>query len=297
MTKTPRSMSTGTRGVGRLGGVLRRVRRNRRRRFGSGGRRASVFVRQVVRRDGARDFGRTSPVGFEPPAIVCGDDEKDDLFALLVKKQTTTPKSSPGSPVVHSRPRSFRFFIPRRPERHERVERRRFRRQAVDPVRAGRCASPGVHPSLDGATVAQPVTLVEWYAGFYEHACRVRPGGDERRRIGRRRRGTYGRSGTGSGRSPVAEKGSRVKNRRYSVREGTCRAGGVLFVPSGWWHAALNLTETAAVTQNFCSPRTAPRTLRFLKRAAAAGKNPEPGPGRRPGERAGVPGQTREPVR
>jgi hypothetical protein len=32
------------------------------------------------------------------------------------------------------------------------------------------------------------------------------------------------------------------------------------------------LTETAAVTQNFCSPRTAPKVLRFLKRAAASGK-------------------------
>ena len=59
----------------------------------------------------------------------------------------------------------------------------------------------GVHASDDGADVACPVSLVEWFLNFYKET----------------RRG------------PV------------QPLEGICRAGEVLFVPRGWWHMALNL--------------------------------------------------------
>jgi hypothetical protein len=62
---------------------------------------------------------------------------------------------------------------------------------------------------------------------------------------------------------------SRKNSYHGKVFEGICDPGDVLFVPSGWWHCALNLEETVAVTQNFCSPRTLPRVLRFLDRAKA----------------------------
>ena len=230
-------------------------------------------------------FGHTSPVGFEPPAIVCGDDEKDDLFALLTKNANAKNANAndDARDARASRP-DHRWFIhgPARSGSSFHVDPNGTSAWNAVVFGAKRwilfapdgAPPPGVHPSLDGATVAQPVTLVEWYAGFYEHAYSSDPeetSGDE---------SDDDDAEDGAEPSDVRrsrEKGSRVKNRQYSVREGTCRAGDVLFVPSGWWHAALNLTETAAVTQNFCSPRTAPRTLRFLKRAAAAGKTPNPG--------------------
>ena len=122
---------------------------------------------------------------------------------------------------------------------------------------------PGVHPSPDGAEVAQPVSLVEWYGSFYEHAYR------------------------GSG----EETDSRETPSALGPLEGTCGPGDVLFVPSGWWHAALNLEPCVAVTQNFCSPRTLPRVLRFLRRAkrsSDAGLAAELVSGTRRADRAGL---------
>ena len=231
-------------------------------------------------------FGRTSPVGFEPPAIVCGDDEKDDLFALLsLKTKNALHANDDASSDAQSSSRpDHRWFIhgPARSGSSFHVDPNGTSAWNAVVFGAKRwilfapdgAPPPGVHPSLDGATVAQPVTLVEWYAGFYEHAY----ASDAEETSGDESDEDDAEPTDGAEPTDVRRKKRlRVKNRRYSVLEGTCRAGDVLFVPSGWWHAALNLTETAAVTQNFCSPRTAPRTLRFLKRAAAAGKTPNPG--------------------
>lgn len=39
------------------------------------------------------------------------------------------------------------------------------------------CVPPGVHPSPDGADVATPVSLIEWFINFYDSTRegRVRP--------------------------------------------------------------------------------------------------------------------------
>ena len=61
---------------------------------------------------------------------------------------------------------------------------------------------PGVHASEDGAELATPLSLVEWFASFYEAAA-----------------------------DPEAP----------PMLEGVVREGELLFVPRGWWHLAMNL--------------------------------------------------------
>jgi len=46
--------------------------------------------------------------------------------------------------------------------------------------------------------------------------------------------------------------------------EGICGAGELIFVPTGWWHLAVNLEETLAVTQNYVSPRNLEKVLNHL---------------------------------
>lgn len=82
----------------------------------------------------------------------------------------------------------------------------------------GRDAPPGVHPSADGADVAAPVSLPEWFMNHY----------------------------------------SQLAGGRGGALEGVCRQGEVVFVPHGWWHAVLNLEESVAITQNYVSRCGAP---------------------------------------
>jgi hypothetical protein len=48
------------------------------------------------------------------------------------------------------------------------------------------------------------------------------------------------------------------------------RAGELLFVPRGWWHAALNLEESVAVTHNFVSEANLAHVLAFLRSRSPA---------------------------
>lgn len=68
------------------------------------------------------------------------------------------------------------------------------------------CVVAGVHASPDGADVASPVSLVEWFLKFY----------------------------------------SQVQQGPVKPLEGIVRQGEVLFVPHGWWHLAINLEVMSA---------------------------------------------------
>ena len=214
-------------------------------------------------------FSESASTGYRPPEVICGPN--DDLFALL------GPNRPDHRWFIHGPARSGSLFHvdPNGTSAWNAVVSGAKRWILFKPDGA---PPPGVHPSRDGAVVAQPVTLVEWYASFYEHAYERDDSDDDSEASGaeaseRARAGRLARMNK-KGDGPPSRDAS-----RYEVLEGTCREGDVLFIPSGWWHAALNLTETTAVTHNFCSPRTAPRVLRFLKRAAASGKGGDASPG------------------
>ncbi|XP_021886897.1 F-box protein At5g06550 [Carica papaya] len=89
---------------------------------------------------------------------------------------------------------------------------------------------PGVHPSPDGAEVACPVSIIEWFMNFY----------------------------------------GATKNWKKRPIECICRAGEVIFVPNGWWHLVINLEDSIAITQNYVSRRNLVNVLNFLKRPNAS---------------------------
>ncbi|XP_022982916.1 F-box protein At5g06550 [Cucurbita maxima] len=89
---------------------------------------------------------------------------------------------------------------------------------------------PGVHPSPDGADVACPVSIIEWFMNFY----------------------------------------SATKTWKKKPIECICKAGEVIFVPNGWWHLVINLEESIAITQNYVSRRNLLNVLDFLKRPNAS---------------------------
>ncbi|OVA07214.1 F-box domain [Macleaya cordata] len=89
---------------------------------------------------------------------------------------------------------------------------------------------PGVHPSPDGAEVACPVSIIEWFMNFY----------------------------------------GATKNWKKRPVECVCKAGEVIFVPNGWWHLVINLEESIAITQNYVSRRNLLNVLDFLKKPNAS---------------------------
>ena len=96
-------------------------------------------------------------------------------------------------------------------------------------------APPGVHASADGADVATSVSLAEWFLNFYAEA-------------------------RASEEPPL---------------ECVVRAGEVIFVPSGWWHLVLNVEDSVAVTQNFCSRANLRRVESALRRPHLVSGCPE----------------------
>ncbi|CAO1614693.1 unnamed protein product [Sympodiomycopsis kandeliae] len=91
---------------------------------------------------------------------------------------------------------------------------------------------PGVFLSEDGADITTPVSIIEWLNDFYDETIKL-----------------HGTSPQGSG----------------QLLQGICNAGETVYVPSGWWHLVINLSESIALTQNFVSLSELPQVLHFMK--------------------------------
>ncbi len=107
---------------------------------------------------------------------------------------------------------------------------------------------PGIDASDDGGTVTSPISLYEWFRVFY---------------------------------ADLASRDARDAPRASRPLEATVRAGELLYVPSGWWHAALNLEPTLAITQNYAphssarrvSPRARALCRLAISRASSRGRD------------------------
>eukprot|EP00210_Caulerpa_lentillifera_P008531 g8137.t2 len=84
---------------------------------------------------------------------------------------------------------------------------------------------PGVYQSPDESEVATSISLIEWFLNFYKE----------------------------------------TKTTQMKPLECVLKEGEILFIPRGWWHMAMNLEESIAITQNFVSSVNLPNVLRFLK--------------------------------
>jgi hypothetical protein len=136
-----------------------------------------------------------------------------------------------------------------------------------------------VHASADGAEVATPMCVAEWMLDFYAAARpalrgkvsaphATSPDAGTQRPMKRRRIGSSSgeAAAASTGEPPGAGGAPPAADERQKPYEGVCRAGELIFVPRGWWHAVMNVEpDTIAITQNYVSPANLPHVLRFLR--------------------------------
>ena len=117
---------------------------------------------------------------------------------------------------------------------------------------------PGVHVSADGRDVLTPISVSEWLIHYYQqHTQRLSS------------------HPTPSPPLPTSYSALPLSSLQslpcpstypgYGPIECVCAAGELLYIPNGWWHLAVNESESVAVTQNFVSQQNVLSVLDFLR--------------------------------
>ena len=114
---------------------------------------------------------------------------------------------------------------------------------------------PGVHVSADGRDVITPISVTEWLLHYYpQHTQRLTSP-------------TYTPLPLPHPCPPLSSLSSPTSYppSHYSPIECVQHPGDLLFIPHGWWHLAVNLDESLAVTQNFVSRQNLLEVRRFVR--------------------------------
>ncbi|KAH3900454.1 uncharacterized protein SCODWIG_01676 [Saccharomycodes ludwigii] len=99
---------------------------------------------------------------------------------------------------------------------------------------------PGVSTDIDENEVTSPIGICEWVlAGYYNDSV------------------TLAMSNTNPG--------GTSNNPTINCLIGVTFPGECIYVPAGWWHTVINLTDSVALTENFLPEPIVPQTLNFFK--------------------------------
>lgn len=116
---------------------------------------------------------------------------------------------------------------------------------------------PGVHVSADGRDVLTPISVSEWLIHYYQqHTQRLsaNPTPDP----------PLPASYSSLPLSALQSLPCPSDYSGYGPVECVCEAGETIYIPNGWWHLAVNETESVAVTQNFVSMQNVLSVVEFL---------------------------------
>ena len=148
-------------------------------------------------------------------------------------------------------------------------------------------APPGVFPSQNHAEVTTPISVAEWFINYYqEHrgriqnfeekkkyeterwefqqkqmkkrkeimAAKAKEEEEKQTRASKKAKKTAAAASSASSASPAPTPSASASASPPLLSgpvECICEPGEVIFIPNGWWHTALNLTPSFAVTQNY----------------------------------------------